>query len=550
MQKLYYGGPIITMEDKDRECDYPECVLTENGMIQFVGDLKKADQYMKENASKSSNDEYDDKLIRVDLKGKTLIPAFIDPHSHISLVAQFSDFANLSNCTNYQEIVDTLKKYKEDHQIKDSGIILGCSYDHNFLEEQAHPNAKVLDQVSTSIPVFIFHISNHMGVANSKLLELAHVTKETKDPEGGQIGRNQDGTPNGYVEESPALAMVMKDVFGRVKADFATQMKKAQQIYLSHGITTVQDGASDFKTFAGITELAKKEELYVDIISYLMTEEYEHAVQEYPQYQDQYQNHVKIGGAKIILDGSPQGKTAWMSKPYEGEEEYCGYPTHSEQEVEEALKNALVEHHQLLAHCNGDAAAQMYIDCYRNALAHTECTSSDIRPVMIHAQTVRDDQLKQMKELGMIPSFFIAHTYYWGDVHLKNLGQKRGSHISPAKTALELGIPYNFHQDSPVLEPDMIRTIWCAVNRVTRSGKTIGMDQRINAYDALKGVTINAAYAYHEEDIKGSIHSGKQADFCILSDNPIEIDPLKITDIQVVETIKKDMTVYHHASHY
>lgn len=128
---------------------------------------------------------------------------------------------------------------------------------------------------------------------------------------------------------------------------------------------------------------------------------------------------------------------------------------------------------------------------------------------MIHCQTVRDYQLDRMVKLNMIPSIFVAHTYYWGDIHLKNLGPVRGANISPVKSALERGLVYNFHQDPPVVKPDMMNTVWCAVNRLTRTGQPIGQNQCIDVYDALKGVTINGAYEYHEEDKKGSLKAGE-----------------------------------------
>src|SRR5699024_11836687 len=133
----------------------------------------------------------------------------------------------------------------------------------------------------------------------------------------------------------------------------------------------------------------------------------------------------------------------------------------------------------------------------------------NLRPTMIHCQTVRNDQLDRMAELDMLPSIFVAHTYYWGDVHLKNLGEERGRRISPAKSAFDRGLIVNFHQDSPVVKPLMLYTVWCAVNRITRNGVLIGPKERVSVYEALKAVTINAAYAYFEEDIKGTLEEGK-----------------------------------------
>lgn len=539
MAELYFGGDIITME---RETDNPEAVLITSGKIVYVGALAEA----KRIAAKLKGEN----LTEIDLKGHTLMPSFIDPHGHISLVAQFSSFCDLSECTTFEEIVHTLMMYKEENTISSDGIILGNGYDHNFLAEQEHPTKQVLDRVSAEIPIYIFHTSGHMGVANSALLELAAVTKETPNPQGGMFGRDAEGNPNGYIEETSAIAKVVTAAYTRIKGDFVQQMLDAQQIYLQNGITTVQDGASGYQTLEGLTAIAKNHLYKIDVISYVMTDDFEKAVEDYGTYFQQYQGRFKIGGAKIVLDGSPQGKSAWLLEPYEGESEYCGYPTHRTDEVIAATEAAVKGRYQLLAHCNGDAASEQFISSYAHAVKGAERMGEsieeimDLRPVMIHCQTVREEQLDRMKELNMIPSIFVAHTYYWGDVHLKNLGAVRGARISPVKSALDRGLVYNFHQDPPVLQPNIMQTVWCAVNRQTRSGRPIGPEQCIGVYDALKGVTINGAYAYHEEEQKGSLSVGKLADMVVLDQNPLKIDKMQIRGIRVLETLKEGESVW------
>ncbi len=257
-----------------------------------------------------------------------------------------------------------------------------------------------------------------------------------------------------------------------------------------------------------------------------------------------YKDHVKIGGYKLVLDGSPQGRSAWMSEPYlGGEEGYCSYPWMEDAKVEKYVQQAVSEHRQILAHCNGDAASEQFLNAYEKALEIT-CIKDDLRPVMIHCQTVRNDQLDRMAQLHMIASVFVGHVWYWGDVHKRNFGEKRGNHISPVKDALKRGIHVNFHQDTPVTKPDMLHSVWCAVNRLSRGNDVIGADQKISVYDALRAVTIEAAYEYFEEDTKGSIEVGKRADLVILDQSPLDIDPMKIKEIKVLETIKDGITVF------
>ncbi len=532
MQKIYYGGDIITMVN---ETDAPEAVLVEDGKIKFVGSYEEAERTLDASAEK------------IDLKGKTIMPSFIDGHSHISLYAMFAQFPDLSECTSFEEIVNFLKEYLVSHPVEEGGVLFATNYDHNFLKELKHPTRKVLDQISSEIPIWIYHVSSHMGVANTKLLEMAGLTDDTPDPQGGHYGRFSDGTLNGYAEEIPAIGPILMRVFAALNQDSMQQMLSVQDVYLKYGVTTVQDGSSSVQGVEGFLKMAENHLFKVDVVSYPMyNESPAELLQKYPQINQKYYNHFKVAGAKILLDGSPQAKSAWLSKPYEGEESYCGYGTLEDSVVEAAARDALTNGYQLLAHANGDAASEQFIRCYKKALEDVgeERASADLRPVMIHCQTVRDDQLDEMVKIGMLPSIFVAHTYFWGDVHLKNLGSVRGAHISPVKSALDRGMKYNFHQDCPVLAPDMMRTVWCAVNRLTRNGVSIGPEQRIGIYDALKGITINAAYEYHEENEKGTLESGKLADLVILDKNPLKTDPMELKDIQVLETIKEGTTLY------
>ena len=490
MKKLYFGGDIITMK---QEGDDPEAVVTDGKTIIYVGDRKGADALE------------DSEMERIDLKGMTLMPAFIDPHSHFSQVAQSILMCDLSETRSFSDIYETLKDYMEKNSINKQGIIFASGYDHNFLKEGKHPDKTLLDRVSRWVPIYISHASGHMGVANSALLDLVGLTSNTPDPEGGKFGRNTDGTLNGYVEETPALMQILLPALPRMKMDIEKQMELAQEFYLKYGITTVQEGASNGQGVQRLIQYALFGKLQLDVVVYILENEYEQSSAVFKDYVDAY---------------------------------------NKDSYVEEAALNAVKGNYQIIAHCNGDAAAEQFLDSYEKALKQTENPNMDLRPVMIHCQTIRDDQLDRMKVLKMIPSIFIGHTYYWGDIHLKNLGHDRGSHISPAKSALERGLIYNFHQDTPVTKPDMLHSVWCAVNRITRNGQPIGQDQCISTYDALKGITIHAAYQYHEEDRKGTLEAGKNADMVILDKNPLKVDKKEIKDIRIIQTICKGTVKY------
>ena len=531
MDKIYYNGDILTMEDTRTE---PEAVLISDGIIAFTGSLKEAVRAAHQPEM-------------TDLNGKTLMPAFIDGHSHISLVAQFSQFADLSGCESFADIKMRLTAFQKEKKIGDGGAVIGVGYDHNFLDEKKHPDKNVLDEVSDQIPVFVLHASGHMGVGNSVLLKEAGIDASAPDMEGSRFGRIPGSMePDGYAEETKALNLLLARVYAKIPGDPKAQIEKAQELYLSHGITTIQDGAASGQDMETLFEAAKEGLLKADVVSYVLVgEEPEKLEQEYAELKKAYWNHLKLGGRKVILDGSPQGKTAWLSKPYVGEEEYRGYPAMEQEKVQTYIRNAIENGVQILAHCNGDAAAQQWIDSFEKAME--QCGVSNyllLRPVMIHCQTVRKDQLLRMKNIGMIPSMFVDHVYYWGDIHLKNLGEERAEAISPAKSAFEQGLCVNFHQDSPVVPPDMLHTVWCAVNRVTREGKILGEEERVDVFEALKAVTINGAYAYFEEDKKGSITEGKLADLVILDRNPLKTPVSELKDIKVTETLKEGETVY------
>ena len=531
MDKIYYNGDILTMEDTRTE---PEAVLISDGIIAFTGSLKEAVRAAHQPEM-------------TDLNGKTLMPAFIDGHSHISLVAQFSQFADLSGCESFADIKMRLTAFQKEKKIGDGGAVIGVGYDHNFLDEKKHPDKNVLDEVSDQIPVFVLHASGHMGVGNSVLLKEAGIDASAPDMEGSRFGRIPGSMePDGYAEETKALNLLLARVYAKIPGDPKAQIEKAQELYLSHGITTIQDGAASGQDMETLFEAAKEGLLKADVVSYVLVgEEPEKLEQEYAELKKAYWNHLKLGGRKVILDGSPQGKTAWLSKPYVGEEEYRGYPAMEQEKVQTYIRNAIENGVQILAHCNGDAAAQQWIDSFEKAMEQCGVSKEDnLRPVMIHCQTVRKDQLLRMKNIGMIPSMFVDHVYYWGDIHLKNLGEERAEAISPAKSAFEQGLCVNFHQDSPVVPPDMLHTVWCAVNRVTREGKILGGEERVDVFEALKAVTINGAYAYFEEDKKGSITEGKLADLVILDRNPLKTPVSELKDIKVTETLKEGETVY------
>lgn len=516
MKNLYYNGDILTMENSDYEAIY-----VEDGIIKKCGEYSRL------------KNEVPNDTTHIDLQGKCLMPAFIDSHSHIVSLATTLKLVDLSKTTSIDDIINTFKNHIKKNISDPEEIVIGFGYDHNFLKEKRHPSATDLDKISSTNPIIISHASGHMGVVNTKAMQLLKLNNQASDPVGGKYGRDKKGHLNGYLEEQAFFSISNHGI--QNNTDLKKQILDALKIYASYGITTVQEGFMKNDEFNLLNVLALENKLYLDVIGYVDIKDHRMIYQNNPQYH-QYFNHFKLGGYKLFLDGSPQGKTAWLSKPYENSGDYRGYPIYQNSEVDEYVKTALDDHVQLLTHCNGDAASKQLLDAFNGKY-------TNLRPVMIHSQTLRPDQLPQLKQIGMIPSFFIAHIFYWGDIHRQNLGVRAES-ISCVHSALKLDLPYTFHQDTPVIAPNMLETIWCAVKRQTKDGIILGKDERISVYNALKGITINAAYQYFEEQYKGSIREGKNADLLILDHNPCKVAIDEIKNITIIETIKDGKTVY------
>ena len=536
MKRLFTNATFVTMVD---DVDTADALLVDDGRIAYIGDAEEARRLA-------------DGAEEVDLGGAAVLPGLIDPHSHFTGALQYLLYADLSECTSFDEITETLKKFAAERNIGPDGVIMGNGYDQNNLVEQRHPDKSIPNAVSTDVPVLITHVSNHMGVANDCLLELAGITPTTPDPDGGRYGRiNGSGDLDGYAEEPAAMNPLYAVTTPRLGLDFAAMVPDMQRIYLEHGVTTCQDGATAPDMAGVLVSLAKAGLLKMDIVSYPMWgSDVMATLADNAEFDSQhYTGHFRFGGLKMFLDGSPQGLTAWMTEPYtagpDGEKDWVAYSTMTDEDAIAFAKMAIDSNHQLLCHCNGDAAADQLLRVYEAARdASDNPEKMALRPVMIHAQLLGRDQLPEVRRLGVIPSFFVAHVYHWGDVHLENLGPGRAEAISPAGSAAEQGIPFTFHQDAPVIRPDMLETVWCAVNRVTRQGRVLGREERVDVRTALEAVTVHAAYQYFEETDKGTLAPGKQADLVILDRDPLAVPQEELRDIRVLETWKDGVPIF------
>jgi len=531
MKTLYFGGPILTMDRADPRA---EAVLTEDGRIIAVGPLAEL-----EKMSKGAR--------REDLNGRTLMPSFVDGHGHMMGMGLFSLTCDLTGCVDFNDLLGRIRRFRSEKNLTHGEAILCRGYDNASMKENRHPDAALLDSLGFDNPIVCLHQSGHMLGCNTAAMKARGVDDDYIFPEGGYAARDAEGHLTGFFEEN-AKQPIFTFFESYTDEQCEEAILSAQEYYFSRGVTTIQDGSGHGpKRLALYEKLAAAGKLKADIVVYISSKpedaDFWREVQRKYGIR-KYYNHLKIGGIKLMLDGSPQARTAWMKQPYlGGEEGYCGYPILTDERVFEILCSAIDHDLQPIAHCNGDAAAEQFLSAWERAIAK-KGKGSYLRPVMIHAQTVNYDQLDRMSAVGMMPSFFVGHCFFWGDTHLKNFGAERGNRISPVKAAIDRGLHYNFHQDSPVTRPEMLHTVWCAVNRITKSGICIGPENRIGIYDALIGVTNGGAYSYFEEDVKGILSSGAVADMVILDKDPTDVPPMEIKDIRVIKTIKDGEVVF------
>lgn len=515
---LYFGGPIVTLE----EPRYAQALVERGGRIAYVGEREEAERLAGPGAR------------RVDLEGRALLPAFLDPHSHLLACAYARLQVPLGECAGWGEIADRLSRHVQERGVQPGEWVKGTGYDQNALAEGAAPDRFCLDRACPNNPVVIQHASGHAGVFNTLALERLGALN-------GDCGLERDGQGEltGRGEENPFL-----DLLGRIPMDGLEDVLRAfqgaQEEYASHGIATAQEGLLQPVMAPVYREILRRGLLYLDVNAYVPPADYDRLRGQFAQGVSASPGIFRAAGMKIFLDGSPQGGTAWVREPYAGGG--CGTSTMTDGQVLSAFRQALDRDAQLLAHCNGDRAAEQYLTLL--AQAEREAGKKLCRPVMIHAQLLGLDQLERVKALGVIPSFFVAHVYHWGEIHVKNFGLDRAGRISPAGSALAWGIPFTFHQDSPVIPPDMLETIWCACVRRTKTGRVLGAEERIPVEAALRAVTQTAAPQYGLERELGTLRPGKRADFVLLSGDPLRTPPEELKKLQVERTIQRGRTIW------
>ncbi|MCA3375773.1 MAG: amidohydrolase [Roseomonas sp.] len=481
------------------------------------------------------------------------MPGFIDAHAHISQLALTLALANLQpppagGVSNIADLGRALLAWRDRTGGGLQGWLIGTGYDESLLAEQRAPTRDDLDAVARDQPIAITHVSGHVAVLNSKALEVCGITAETPDPQGGVIVRRPGSRePNGVIEET-AMMFLLKAMPSAPQNQRIAQLEEAQRRYAAWGFTSLQDGAAGPSDWANLSAAAAQDKVFLDVSAYALYVHADALAASQLPVGGAYDRGIRIGGLKLVLDGSPQAMTAWLSEPYfkppVGQRpDFAGFPAMPDAEAERLVDLAFSKGWQVLAHCNGDAASDQMIRAVAKAVA--KHGPGDRRPVMIHAQTAREDQLDAIQRLGMMVSFFVSHVFYWGDWHRDIvLGPARAARISPTVSALRRGLPFTLHSDCPVTPGDAGMMLWSATERKTRSGQVLGADQRITVLDALTALTRNGALQNREENVKGRLAPGMIADIAVLEDDPLRASAEQLRALPVSITLKAGRAVH------
>ena len=488
----------------------------------------------------------DSKTKVVDLGGKTVIPGFIESHNHLSSYAMTLLQADCRTPPN-QSIKEVKTRIREMADATEPGHwVRGWGYDDTLIAEKRHLTWADLDEVALRNPVFISHVSGHLAYTNSMALEMAAIGPETPQPSGGEIHKDDKGMPTGLFLESSAQTLVSQHIPPYTVRQLKDVFRKAISHYHRAGITSIHDAAIAMRSGAGpiraYRELEAEGKLRLRVYMTII-EEFYRQILELGLGTGFGSEYLKLGCVKLFQDGSIQGLTGALMEPYYNRPDFRGKLILPQ----ETLDGLVEKYHgaglQIAVHANGDRAIESVIQSFEKA--QQRHPGRDHRHMIIHCQLATQDHIKRMKRLGVVPSYFVNHVYYWGDRHgAMFLGPERARRIDPLARSLKEGLIFTLHSDCPVTPVDPLFSMHCAVNRITRQGEVLGPGECISPLEALKAYTSYAAYCSFEEDLKGSIEAGKLADFAILSDNPLTVSPEAIKDIQVEATVVGGRVVF------
>ena len=531
---IFYGGPIVTVNAKNDEV---QALAVQNGKIVSVGSKEAVTKDWQSSGTKV-----------IDLQGQTLMPGFVEPHVHIIVTSVFEGLGlNLSNFTLPYDTKETLIAKMKAHlkTIPQGGWLFGFGVDPSRTTPfMAELTADDLDQVSKDVPIFIVNQSGHIGYVNHKAMELAGITDKTPNPKGGGIYvKDAKGKLTGKLVEPPSYLPFMAKMPNPTEAELFGAIQGTMKKMASTGVTTASDMSvgGNFgvdKEVAIYKAIFAKKQSPIRVRGYLFSETLPAGYKAIkPNDGD---DQLRFIGIKYITDGSTQGLTAALKEPYSypKNSKWSGALNYQDADIYASMKSYFDQGWQISSHSNGDKAIDQALNSYSKLLAGNP-KPQDRRLRIEHFTVNNEAQVKKAVQLGVVPSFTIGHVDYWGAAFNDHIiGSERAKRIDPAGDFKRLGGKFTLHSDSPVSNVGPLNYISEEVTRLWQlpPQKVLGPDQAVSVDDAIRAVTIDAAYQVFADNIVGSLEVGKQADLVILEKNPRKTPPADIRNIKVKET--------------
>lgn len=528
MKTAFINGKIYTVNEKQ---PLAQSVIVEGNKILFVGSDIEAKQFIDSNTKV------------IDLYGKLMLPGFIDNHVHFISGGFYLLGIDLRPANSTTEFRTILREYVSKYPSK---WITGGYWDHEKWEVKELPTKEMIDDIAPNTPVFVERLDGHMGLANSYAMKLAGITKDTESPDGGLIVKDpKTGEPTGVLKDNAMnfIYNIIPSATSQENYDAAiAALEEAKRL----GITSVQD--ITFEDALTIFKKLKEEgKLTCRIFTRWPISDYKNLVDKNINigYGDDF---IRMGSLKAFADGSLGSSTAWFFERYNQDTTTTGLPMDiiTDGSMEKWGLDADKNHLQLSVHAIGDKANSYMLDLYEKIIKQNP--KWDRRFRLEHAQHVRFEDIPRFAELGVVASVQPYHCIDDGVWAEKRIGPERIRYTYPFKSFLDAGVKMCFGTDWYVAPLNPLLGIYAAVTRRTLDDKNPDgwiPEQKISVEDAIKCYTINSAYASFEENIKGTIETGKLADLIILSDDILTIDPKKIKDAKVEMTMFDGKVIYN-----
>lgn len=539
MITIYQARKIITLNPSNPEATH---IAVRDGMILGVGSLDEVAGW----GEYTLDSTFDDKVI---------VPGFVEAHAHVMAggmlqrpyIGYFDrplpDGTIASGIRSYEQLITQLRQI--DASIADPAqALIAEGFDPIYFPDQPRLSRHHLDQVSLVRPIYLHHASGHLATVNSAMLRLNNITAGLRI-EG--LGRDAAGEPDGELRE-PAAMSLCKAAFREIQLSNTTPKAIQNFAALANnaGITTCTDlGGVSILSESALERwraMTAAPDFPIRVVQYNLpampgaATDFETVAARFVTLRQGQTDRLRFPGVKFVLDGSIQGFSALLNHPgyFKGED-------HGQLlAVPEQLVDWMLPFHRaglsIHMHCNGNRTQDLAIETIEALLRMSP--APDHRHTITHAQLTTQAQLRKMARLGLCANFFINHLWYWGDQHYAiTVGPERANALEPCASALREGVPFSFHSDAGVTPLGPLHTMWCAVNRVTPTGRVLGPAEKITPAQALKAATLDAAWQLHLDDEIGSLEAGKRADLTILHEDPLTVDPMQLRDIRVWGTV-------------